>query len=101
MKNSLLRRTLDNVTVVMISFTNFKHAVFGTYTSEKQSNNNNKQQYISNKSEMAVKPPVISKSNIEYNNRSSTQLITNSQSTSGNLANNEGKPDANSKLTAL
>lgn len=29
LKNSLLRRTLDNVTVVMISFNNFKHAVFG------------------------------------------------------------------------
>ena len=30
LKNSLLRRTLDNVTVVMISFSNFKHAVFGS-----------------------------------------------------------------------
>jgi hypothetical protein len=29
LKNSLLRRTLDNVTVVMIAFSNFKHAVFG------------------------------------------------------------------------
>ena len=29
LKNSLLRRTLDNVTVVMISFSNFKRAVFG------------------------------------------------------------------------
>lgn len=29
LKNSLLRRTLDNVTVVMISFKNFKKAVFG------------------------------------------------------------------------
>jgi len=29
LKNSLLRRTLDNVTVVMISFKNFKRAVFG------------------------------------------------------------------------
>ena len=28
-KNSLLRRSLDNVTVVMIAFSNFKHAVFG------------------------------------------------------------------------
>jgi hypothetical protein len=28
LKNSLLRRTLDNVTVVMISFTNFKRKVF-------------------------------------------------------------------------
>ena len=34
LKNSLLRRTLDNVTVVVISFTNFKHAVFGSYMSE-------------------------------------------------------------------
>lgn len=29
LKNSLLRRTLDNVTVVMIAFNNFKHSVFG------------------------------------------------------------------------
>lgn len=29
LKNSLLRRTLDNVTVVMIAFSNFKRAVFG------------------------------------------------------------------------
>jgi len=29
LKNSLLRRTLDNVTVVMISFKNFKRTVFG------------------------------------------------------------------------
>ncbi len=29
LKNSLLRRTLDNVTVVMIAFKNFKRAVFG------------------------------------------------------------------------
>lgn len=31
LKNSLLRRSLDNVTVVMISFSNFKHQVFGTH----------------------------------------------------------------------
>jgi protein phosphatase PTC2/3 len=29
LKNSLLRRTLDNVTVVMVAFNNFKRAVFG------------------------------------------------------------------------
>jgi protein phosphatase 2C family protein 2/3 len=29
LKNSLLRRTLDNVTVVIIAFSNFKRAVFG------------------------------------------------------------------------
>ena len=29
LKNSLLRRTLDNVTVVMIAFKNFKREVFG------------------------------------------------------------------------
>jgi len=38
LKNSLLRRTLDNVTVVMIAFNNFKHSVFGTG----KSNNKNK-----------------------------------------------------------
>lgn len=37
LKNSLLRRTLDNVTVVMISFSNFKHTIFGR--SEKNSQN--------------------------------------------------------------
>ena len=30
LKNSLLRRTLDNVTVVLISFSNFKRAAFGS-----------------------------------------------------------------------
>lgn len=30
LKNSLLRRSLDNVTVVVIGFTNFKHCAFGT-----------------------------------------------------------------------
>ena len=29
-KNSLLRRSLDNVTVVLIAFSNFKHAIFGS-----------------------------------------------------------------------
>ena len=28
-KNSLLRRSLDNVTVVIVAFSNFKHALFG------------------------------------------------------------------------
>ena len=28
-KNALVRRTLDNVTVVIIAFSNFKRAVFG------------------------------------------------------------------------
>jgi hypothetical protein len=29
LKNSLLRRTLDNVTVVLIAFSNFKYSAFG------------------------------------------------------------------------
>lgn len=29
LKNSLLRRSLDNVTVVIVSFSNFKHTIFG------------------------------------------------------------------------
>jgi serine/threonine protein phosphatase PrpC len=29
LKNSLLRRSLDNVTVVVVAFSHFKHAVFG------------------------------------------------------------------------
>lgn len=29
LKNSLLRRSLDNVTVVIVAFSNFKHTVFG------------------------------------------------------------------------
>jgi hypothetical protein len=28
-KNSLLRKSLDNVTVVIIAFSNFKHSLFG------------------------------------------------------------------------
>ena len=35
LKNSLLRRSLDNVTVVIIAFSNFKHTVFG-HSSEKK-----------------------------------------------------------------
>lgn len=34
LKNSLLRRTLDNVTVVMVAFSNFKKAVFGEQSKE-------------------------------------------------------------------
>jgi hypothetical protein len=40
MKNSLLRRSLDNVTVVVIGFSNFKHTVFG-HESSKPSNSRN------------------------------------------------------------
>ena len=29
LKNSLLRRSLDNVTTVVVAFSNFKHTVFG------------------------------------------------------------------------
>ena len=36
LKNSLLRRSLDNVTVVLIGFNNFKHAVFGRSTDNKR-----------------------------------------------------------------
>lgn len=36
LKNSLLRRTLDNVTVVLISFSNFKHKVFGESSKSKR-----------------------------------------------------------------
>ena len=35
LKNSLLRRTLDNVTVVLFAFTNFKHACFGQGSNKK------------------------------------------------------------------
>ena len=37
LKNSLLRRSLDNVTVVLIAFSNFKHQVFGTKTRAEES----------------------------------------------------------------
>eukprot|EP00347_Sterkiella_histriomuscorum_P008846 403343516 len=36
LKNSLLRRTLDNVTIVMIAFNNFKHTVFGQTKGKQQ-----------------------------------------------------------------
>lgn len=36
LKNSLLRRSLDNVTVVLIGFNNFKHAVFGRSSDNKR-----------------------------------------------------------------
>ena len=36
LKNSLLRRSLDNVTVVIVAFSNFKHSVFGHNSSEKK-----------------------------------------------------------------
>ena len=41
LKNSLLRRTLDNVTVVLIAFSNFKHAAFGESSSKGNSRHNN------------------------------------------------------------
>lgn len=44
MKNSLLRRSLDNVTVVVIGFSNFKHTVFGHEPSIKPSNSRNSEQ---------------------------------------------------------
>jgi hypothetical protein len=58
LKNSLLRRTLDNVTVVMISFKNFKRAVFGedkTETSNKMQQERNLSSRLreENKSERA------------------------------------------------
>lgn len=40
LKNSLLRRSLDNVTVVIIGFNNFKHTVFGHSDSISKSNLN-------------------------------------------------------------
>jgi hypothetical protein len=39
LKNALLRRTLDNVTVVMISFANFKHLTFDTKASPQKLEN--------------------------------------------------------------
>eukprot|EP00347_Sterkiella_histriomuscorum_P014758 403359647 len=36
LKNSLLRRTLDNVTILMIAFNNFKHTVFGQTKGKQQ-----------------------------------------------------------------
>lgn len=41
LKNSLLRRTLDNVTVVMIAFNNFKKAAFGESKESARANNQN------------------------------------------------------------
>jgi len=35
LKNSLLRRSLDNVTVVLVAFNNFKHTVFGHHGATK------------------------------------------------------------------
>lgn len=37
LKNSLLRRSLDNVTVVIVGFNNFKHFVFGKSEPNKKS----------------------------------------------------------------
>ena len=37
LKNTLLRRSLDNVTVVLIAFNNFKHSVFGSAVPHKSS----------------------------------------------------------------
>jgi hypothetical protein len=41
LKNSLLRRSLDNVTVVIVAFSNFKHSVFGHHSSEKKEDTHN------------------------------------------------------------
>lgn len=48
MKNSLLRRSLDNVTVVVVGFSNLKHTVFGHESSIKQiSNSRNSENKLS------------------------------------------------------
>ena len=52
LKNSLLRRSLDNVTVVMIAFNNLKHTVFGhsdTNSKNENKNENENGNEISNK----------------------------------------------------
>jgi hypothetical protein len=66
LKNSLLRRTLDNVTVVLIAFNNFKHAVFGQGKSQKikktetkvseQHNNKNNQSKENDKKKENIPP---------------------------------------------
>ncbi|CDW80413.1 serine threonine protein phosphatase [Stylonychia lemnae] len=59
LKNSLLRRTLDNVTVVMIAFNNFKHSVFGTGKhSGKNKNKKGTMSKQSNDSSLVLQPPV-------------------------------------------
>ena len=51
LKNSLLRRTLDNVTIVLIAFSNFKHAAFGQgNTSGRNRHNNDSRKAIDNSS---------------------------------------------------
>lgn len=42
LKNSLLRRTLDNVTVVLIAFSSFKRSAFGSASSPLTAREQNK-----------------------------------------------------------
>lgn len=48
LKNSLLRRSLDNVTVVIVGFNNFKHAVFGKGEPSKAQGNEDRDGSIEN-----------------------------------------------------
>eukprot|EP00347_Sterkiella_histriomuscorum_P007122 403350178 len=88
LKNSLLRRTLDNVTIVMIAFNNFKHTVFGQTKSKqelkrKQVKGSSQSNHRSN--ENSLKENLIAKKNnlgINTNTNCSTQgpaTTTNAQ----------------------
>ena len=60
LKNSLLRRTLDNVTVVLIAFSNLKNIVFGESPKKEQSSTELTQNQIRFSDEPKVEKPKTS-----------------------------------------
>lgn len=64
LKNSLLRRTLDNVTVVLIAFSNFKHAAFGQGSSSGRNKLKDSSQMLSDSSRVDSKIMERKKENI-------------------------------------
>jgi len=68
LKNALLRRTLDNVTVVLIAFSNFKHAVYGSEKAETSA-------VIRRKENI---PPPMSTSNAELARRQQQKAVEES-----------------------
>lgn len=69
LKNSLLRRSLDNVTVVVIGFSNFKHSVFG-YQQNTKSGREEKSAEPALELKPEVKPTFIEQTRIIERTRS-------------------------------
>ena len=59
LKNSLLRRSLDNVTVVIIAFNNLKYALFGHAPNQHPQTARNDEKVASNRKQNETENKVI------------------------------------------